>query len=301
MIDLVARAEGTVRDVSPVFSPDGKWVVFASSRDRSFDETSLWLVAATPGATPVRLTDDDAIDLSPAWMPDGSAVVFASSRGDSVDLWRLEVALGDAPGPRGEPERLTDLVGEELSPSVAADGRIAFTRIEHDGEVARTRIAVRDPDGEVRNLTAGPADTGPSWSPDGERVVFTAPHLRAGDPPAVDGDLFVVRGDDPPSLLVDLPGTDETGPVWSKDGGWLFATSIFRSARTGDPLFASIVYLEPSAATPTVRMLRDASGAVIRLAVAVAPVELDGKALRAGPSYREELAAILRRAVEKND
>ncbi len=300
--DLTERASGTVRDVSPAFSPDGKWLVFASSRDRSFDETSLWLVEARSGAAPVRLTTGDAIDLSPAWTPDGAAVVFASSRGASVDLWQLAVELGDHPGPRGEPLRLTELDGEELSPSVAKDGRIAFTRIVHQGDLARARIAVLEPDGDVRNLTSGPTDTGPGWSPDGERVVFTAPQVRGGDHPGVDGDLFEVAasGDGAPRLVADLPGTDETGPVWSRDGDWLFATSVFRSAETGKPIFSSIVYLEPGDQAPTVRMLGDTSGPVVRLAVALSPAKLDASVLRRGPVYLDELAGILRRAIEEN-
>src|SRR6476620_1034782 len=41
--DLVRAADTFVRDTHPVVSPDGKWVVFASSRGRPIDETSLWI------------------------------------------------------------------------------------------------------------------------------------------------------------------------------------------------------------------------------------------------------------------
>lgn len=296
--ELATAADGTVRDVSPSFSPDGAWVAFASSRDRPFEETSLWVVAAKPGSTPVRVTAGNAIDVTPVWTPDGKALVFASSRDGGLDLWRQALAFdGGAVRADGQPERLTDLPGEELTPAVAADGRIAFTRIDHDGDVARSRIAVLDGE-KITNLTTGPADSGPGWLPDGSAIAFTAPHLRSEPEPGVDGDLFLVpaSGGDA-TLLHDAPATDETGPVWSKDGRWLFATSIFRST-DGKPLFSSIVLLDRWEKVPVLRMLVDRAGAVPRLAVSLAPVVLDAGTLHDAPVYRDELAAILRRALE---
>lgn len=299
--ELAIPADGTVRDVNPTFSPDGAWIAFASSRDRAFEETSLWVVAARPDSTPVRVTAGDSLDVQPAWSPDGKALIFASSRDDQVDLWRQPLAFdGGTVRADGRPEQLTDLPGHELSPSVAADGRIAFTRIDRDGDVMHSRIAVLD-GAKVTNLTRGPADSGPGWLPDGSAIAFTAPHLRSEPEPGVDGDLYLVpaTGGDV-TLLVDAPATDETGPVWSKDGRWLFATSIFRST-DGRPLFSSIVLLDRWETAPVLRMLVDRAGAVPRLAVALAPVILDAGALHDAPVYRDELAAILRRALEAKD
>jgi Tol biopolymer transport system component len=296
--ELATAADGTVRDVNPTFSPDGAWIAFASSRDRAFEETSLWVVAAKPGSTPVRVTAGNSIDINPAWTPDGKALVFASSREDQIDLYRQPLVFeGGTVRAEGQPVALTDLPGHELSPSVAADGRIAFTRIDDDGGVMHSRIAVLDGT-KVTNVTRGPADSGPGWLPDGSAIAFTAPHLRSEPEPSVDGDLYLVpaSGGDV-TLLVDAPATDETGPVWSKDGRWLFATSIFRSTE-GKPLFSSIVLLDRWEKSPVLRMLVDRAGAVPRLAVTLAPVVLDAGTLHDAPVYRDELAAILRRALE---
>ena len=299
LAELTRAAGETVRDVSPAFSPDGNWVAFASSREREFDESSLWVIRAEPGAAPVRVTEGDAIDVTPAWTPDGRALIFASSRSGGLDLWRQDLAFeGGAARAAGEPVRVTELSGSEIQPAVAADGRIAFTRIDESDGVMHSRISILDGD-DLTDVTAGPADSGPGWLPDGSAIAFTAPHLRSEPEPGVDGDLWLVpaAGGDA-TLLVDAPATDETGPVWSKDGRWLFASSIFRSTE-GKPLFSSIVMLDRWEKTPVLRMLVDRAGAVPRLAVTLAPAVLDAGALHDAPVYRDELAAILRRALDK--
>src|SRR5215207_3231399 len=65
--DLVRAADTVVRDTHPVVSPDGKWLVFVSSRGRPLDETSLWIAPLVAGAEPTRLTTGDAIDSHPVW------------------------------------------------------------------------------------------------------------------------------------------------------------------------------------------------------------------------------------------
>ena len=43
--ELVQPAAARVRDTHPAVSPDGQWIVFASTRERPPDETSLWIAA----------------------------------------------------------------------------------------------------------------------------------------------------------------------------------------------------------------------------------------------------------------
>src|SRR5882672_3551897 len=51
----------TTRDANPAVSPDGAWLVFASTRDRA-DGTSLWIAPLGVEAVPRRLTEGAAID-----------------------------------------------------------------------------------------------------------------------------------------------------------------------------------------------------------------------------------------------
>jgi Tol biopolymer transport system component len=296
-----------VRDTQVAFSPDGNWVVFASSRDRLLAESSLWGARAVVGATPFRITTGRAIDLQPTWTADGRALVFASNRSGNLDLWQLELELAADQRTlvaRGEPRAITATPEIEWQPTVAADGRIAFAEISAAGDVSR--IGLLTPDGAggfVRTaLTAGPADTSPAFAPDGATLAFARPTLRIAADAAttdavVDADLWLRAADGAERKLLDLGGTDESGAVWSADGGWLFAASVLRDP-TGRAVLSSVVHVEVGAQAPVARILRDRAGTLARTSPAVAPVELDVDALRACPEYRDELARIVRAALE---
>jgi eukaryotic-like serine/threonine-protein kinase len=58
------------------FSPDGRFVAYASDRAGNFD---IWVQAVT-GGDPVQVTKSPAHDTQPAWSPDGSSLVFRSER-----------------------------------------------------------------------------------------------------------------------------------------------------------------------------------------------------------------------------
>ena len=66
--------EGT--EVSPRFSPDGKWIAFTGEYDGNRD---VYLIS-TGGGSPKRLTWHPASDLVEGFTPDGSAVLFSSPR-----------------------------------------------------------------------------------------------------------------------------------------------------------------------------------------------------------------------------
>jgi len=293
--EIVQPATVTVRDTHPAVSPDGAWIVFASSRGRTLDQTSLWIASPGIERPPRRLTEGPAIDAYPVWAPDGSAIVFASTRdGGTFDLWRLAMRGGTP----GELLRLTHGAGHAVTPAVAADGTIIYAEVVPN-EARRdieTHLEERAPDGTVRALTSGPADSSPALSPDGSRLVFSRPQIHDGKP---DAELWLlVRATGAITPLVDLPLTDESGPVWSRDGRFVFATSVLRGAE-GKVVFSSIIHIDLREVPPVARMLEDRVGPIVRLTPAVTATPLDATALHGNPEYLPELARIMSRAIDQ--
>jgi Tol biopolymer transport system component len=291
-LDVVAPAVERARDTHPAVSPDGAWVVFASSRGRPFDQTSLWIAPLARDAMPVQLTHD-AIDVYPTWTPDGRAIVYASARGGAAfDLFRLVIANGR---PAGPPEQLTSAPGNEVSPAVASDGTVVYDAVttRADG-TADSHLEARAPDGAIRALTAGPTDATPALSPDGKTIAFSRAVEHAG---ALDADLWLLPvGSDHARQLVDVPLTDEAGPVWSPDGRYVFATSVLRDS-AGAVLFSSVIVVDARARHPVARMLEDRVGAIARLTPAITRAPLDPIALAADPEYLPELRRIVASAL----
>ena len=119
-----------------------------------------------------RLTGSAANDRWPTWSPDGQELAFASDRDSPGDIFVLRAD--------GQLDNLTDSETRDAQPAWSPDGtRIAFVRSEVDGDGEldhRTSdVWVMQVDGsEPRNLTddSDTIDAHPSWSPDGERLVF---------------------------------------------------------------------------------------------------------------------------------
>jgi Tol biopolymer transport system component len=90
---FISNADGTAerpllnsdaRDYNPVWSPDGKWIVFTSERNGSAD---LYRVKPD-GSGLERLTGSPAYDDQADYSPDGQKLVFVSTRGNgTADLW----------------------------------------------------------------------------------------------------------------------------------------------------------------------------------------------------------------------
>jgi dipeptidyl aminopeptidase/acylaminoacyl peptidase len=132
-------------------------------------------------------------------------------------------------------------------------------------------------------------------SPDGARLVFARPVIHRG---TADSELwYLVRATGAIAPVIDPPLTDESGPVWSRDGRFVFATSVVRGSE--GVVFSSIIHVDTREQPPVARILEDRVGAIVRLTPAPTPTPLDAAVLHRDPEYRRELARIMSELVER--
>jgi Tol biopolymer transport system component/DNA-binding winged helix-turn-helix (wHTH) protein len=251
-------------DSAPAFSPDGSKVVFIRGIVAGV-VSDLYVVSATGGTAKQLTFDKTWIFGSPTWTPDGRDIVFSSARGGQGALWRVP-ASGGTPQPvagvgvvawapsispkgnrlvyqrmafkdsvfrlnltdnnhrQGNPTLLRSEKGINWRPQFSPDGkRFAF---ESNG-LGYPEIWACDSDGShCAPLTSLRGTAGaPRWSPDGRYIAF---EFRPKDHTEV---YLLEVGSSPPRLLPTLPGSDNGGPNWSRDGKWIY----FYSDRGGEP------------------------------------------------------------------
>ena len=150
---------------APAWSPDGRKLALTLSRDGNLDIYVLEL--ASQALT--RITSNDAIDTEPEWSRDGSSLFFTSDRAGSAQIYRV------AAGAAQEAQRLTFTNGYNARPRVSPDGQtLALVTLDRGAyRIATFDLKTRN----LRVLTDGQQDEGPSFAPNGAVVLYAT---RAG-------------------------------------------------------------------------------------------------------------------------
>jgi Tol biopolymer transport system component len=205
---------GNSVDRQPVFSRDGKWMLFSSNRGGDLD---LWKMEVESGAMR-RITEDDADDWDPAFSPDGASILWSSNRSGHFEIW---ICAADGTGAR----QLTQDGFDAENPTVTPDGQWV---VYNSGNPKAPGIWKIHPDGtEATRIIPGTWST-PDISPDGRHVAFrTGGEQRR---------LFVARVEDGEIAMppIDLPGTTfNARPRWMPGGNRFLYTASDETGAQG--------------------------------------------------------------------
>ena len=211
---------------NPTPSPFVGWIAFGYGTDNARE---IIVMHPTSGSRR-QITNNATIEEAPSFSADNWTLVYASYRSQGGwELYAYDLR-------RGTEQQITSFEGEAHFPAwspVPGDTRIAFEGRTSEPERA-TNIWILDiATGELTQLTRGRADTRPSWSPDGRRILFGRPTADTSGDGAVtvsdEADIFeldIASGEE--KNLTNSPEVGDFNFAWSPDRKWIAYTSLRR-------------------------------------------------------------------------
>ncbi len=164
---------------APEISPDGNQIAF-TYWSPEVERHSIWVMQRN-GSNPHAVTSHG---WDPTWSPDGQKILFASDVNGSVQMYTVTLESGDV----AQVNEMPLLRGR-------TDWSVQEEIVTYSGTSWHRELYLMNADGSnVRQITpSGGNSQGPSFSPDGNWVTFTAYFDRYGDDHGCE--IYIMRTD----------------------------------------------------------------------------------------------------------
>ncbi len=226
---IISSDNGGDLNIAPVLSPDGKNLVFFSSKN--LFAIDLFLADAETGKIKRTILSTELdphleslefINSAGSWNPAGDRFVFPAVTKGRPILSIINTHTGDI-----EKEKRFKNLGEVLNPSWSPDGRhIVFSGIE--GGLTDLFIYDLETDTLKRITNDYYAEIQPSWSPDGSKIVFATDRFTTNLNDLDIGNYQLALLDPSNGKITEIntfKDVKNINPQWSHDGKSIYFLS----------------------------------------------------------------------------